>query len=56
MFESMEGNDLKVVLGQRDHTIFFTKTHRQDLLAVIEATKDLVVDTGEDDDDDKSQV
>ena len=37
MFEEMSGDRLEVVLGQRDHTIYFTKTHRQDLLAVIEA-------------------
>ena len=37
MFEDMAGDRLEVVLGQRDHTIYFTKTHRQDLLAVIEA-------------------
>ena len=37
MFEDMAGERLEVVLGQRDHTIYFTKTHRQDLLAVIEA-------------------
>ena len=37
MFENMSGDRLEVVLGQRDHTIYFTKTHRQDLLAVIEA-------------------
>ena len=37
MFEKMADDRLEVVLGQRDHTISFTKTHRQDLLAVIEA-------------------
>ena len=37
MFEDMAGDHLEVVLGQRDHTISFTKTHRQDLLAVIKA-------------------
>ena len=37
MFEDMAGDRLEVVLGQRDHTIYFTKTHRQDLLAVIAA-------------------
>ena len=36
-FEDLDGDRLEVVLGQRDHTISFTKTHRQDLLAVIEA-------------------
>ena len=36
-FEDMAGERLEVVLGQRDHTIYFTKTHRQDLLAVIKA-------------------
>lgn len=39
LFETMEGNDLKVVLGQRDHTIHFTTTHRQDLRAVLETTR-----------------
>ncbi len=39
MFEDMAGDRLEVVLGQRDHTISFTKTHRQDLLAVIEASQ-----------------
>ena len=31
--------ELEVVLAQRDHTIYFTKTHRQDLLTVIEASQ-----------------
>lgn len=42
LFETMEGNDLKVVLGQRDHTIYFTKTHRQDLLTVIESSRAVI--------------
>ena len=37
MFLSMERNELEVVLGQRDETIYFTKTHIADLRAVIEA-------------------
>ena len=37
MFEDMAGDRLEVVLGQRDHTLYFTKTHRHDLLAVIAA-------------------
>ena len=37
MFEDMAGDRLEVVLCQRGHTIYFTQTHRQDLLAVIEA-------------------
>ena len=39
MFEEMAGDRLEVVLGQRDHTIYFTKAQRQDLLAVIEASQ-----------------
>ena len=39
MFENMAGDRLEVVLGQRDHTLYFTKTHRQDVLAVIEASR-----------------
>jgi hypothetical protein len=40
LFEAMEGDqlELEVVLAQRDHTIYFTETHRQDLLAVIAAS------------------
>ena len=37
MFEVMDGDRVEVVLGQRNRTIYFTKTHRQELLAVIEA-------------------
>ena len=37
MFEDMAGDRLEVVLGQRDHTLSLTKTHRQGLLAVIAA-------------------
>lgn len=37
MFEELTDDRFEVVLGQRNHTIYFTKTHRQDLLAVIEA-------------------
>ena len=39
MFEDMAGDRLEVALGQRDHAIDFTETHRQDLLAVIAAMK-----------------
>lgn len=43
MFEAMEDEhlELEVVLGQQDHTIYFTKTHRQDLLTVIAASRDV---------------
>ena len=41
LFEVMEGDHLEVevILTQRDHTIYFTKTHRQDLLTVIAASQ-----------------
>ena len=37
MLKAMDGNEIEVILAQRDHTIYFTKTHRQDLLTVINA-------------------
>ena len=39
LFESMEGDNLEVVLGQQDHTIYFTKTHRQGLLTALSVDK-----------------
>ena len=39
LFEVMEGDHLEVVLAHRDYTIYFTKTHRQDLLTVIAASQ-----------------
>ena len=39
MFKDMAGDRLEVVLGQRDHAIYFIQTHRRDLLAVIEASQ-----------------
>lgn len=49
MFEAMEDDhlELEVVLAQQDHTIYFTKTHRQDLLTVIEASR-VVIPTASD--------
>ena len=37
MLKAMDGNEIEVILAQRDDTIYFTKTHRQDLLTVINA-------------------
>ena len=39
--EALEGDQLEreVVLAQRDHTIYFTKTHLPDLLTVIAASQ-----------------
>ncbi len=39
-FESMTGNELNVTLAQQDLTVYFTKTHIADILAVIEADKE----------------
>ena len=37
MLKAMDGNEIEVILAQRVDTIYFTKTHRQDLLTVINA-------------------
>jgi hypothetical protein len=37
LFLEMTSNELKIVLAQRDATIYFTKTHLADLEAVIQA-------------------
>jgi hypothetical protein len=42
-FQAIEGNELPVVLADRDMTIYFSKTHIIDLLAVLEAEDDLLI-------------
>ena len=49
MFSGIAGNELEVVLAQRDATIYFTKTHIADIRAVLEAEKPQSV--GDDTDD-----
>jgi len=46
MFTATEGPELKVILAQKDVTIYFTKTHIADLKALIEA--DAKEGTGDD--------
>lgn len=44
MFIEISGNELEVVLAQKDTDIYFTKTHIADLMAVLHAERD--ADTG----------
>lgn len=37
LFLEIEGNELQVIIAQKDETIYFTKTHIADLKAVVEA-------------------
>ena len=48
LFEGMTGNELEVVLGQKELTIYFSKVHVIDLRAVLLAEGEL----SDDEDDD----
>jgi hypothetical protein len=39
IFSDIEGNEIDLVLAQKDHNIYFTKTHIADLKTVIEADR-----------------
>jgi hypothetical protein len=40
-FQCISGNELPVLLAEREFTIYFSKTHIIDLKAVLEAESDL---------------
>lgn len=46
MFSEIRGNELEVVLAQKDATVYFTKTHIADLIKIIEVerNKDSILD------------
>lgn len=44
-FQAIEGNELPVVLADRDTTIYFSKIHIIDLQAVLEAEDSLPPET-----------
>jgi hypothetical protein len=40
IFQELTSNELEVVIAQKDMGIYFTATHRADLLSVLNALKD----------------
>jgi hypothetical protein len=44
-FLAIDGNELAVVLAERDMTIYFSRTHLIDLRAVLEAEESLAAQT-----------
>ena len=55
MFAGLTGNELPVVLAQKDATIYFTKMHIADLKAVIETDQKDAARTCNDGDADGTQ-
>ena len=55
-FQSIEGNELSVILAERDLTIYFSKTHIIDLKAVLEAEDRLPPDPSADVPEDSALV
>ena len=51
MFVDIRGNELEVVLAQRDEIIYFTKTHVADIKTVIEVDSSLDCEISIDDDE-----
>jgi len=39
IFQKLTSNELEVVIAQKDMSIYFTATHRADLLSVLNAVK-----------------
>ena len=51
MVVDIRGNELEVVLAQRDEIIYFTKTHVADIKTVIEVDSSLDCEISIDDDE-----
>lgn len=51
MIVDIHGNELEVVLAQRDETIYFTKTHLTDIKTVMEVDSSMNLEISDDDDE-----